>query len=412
MPFSRSVVQLRTDARVILEAALAAVDAQRAVARNLSFDSGNGYLKIGPALRLPLSKFERVFVIGAGKATASMAVAVEDVLGSPVSMSGIVNVKYGHTSPRPQYISLNECGHPLPDERGVAGSKQIGTILDQLTERDLLLVLISGGASSLLPWPADGIKLEEKIMTTDSLLRAGATIDELNAVRKHLSNIKGGQLALRAKRATVIALILSDVVGDRLDVIGSGPTVADPSTFADACDILKKYGLLDYVPFAVRIRLEKGCRGQIAETPKGLEFIPNTVHNFIVGSNRLAIESAQRAALALGYNTLILSSTLQGEAREVARVHAEILREVVGNGNPIQRPACILSGGETTVTVRGVGKGGRNLEFALAVAISINGLQNAIILAAPTVRTVRRTPLAASLMERRSRGPTGSAYAR
>jgi glycerate 2-kinase len=398
MTRGESVQQLRADARAIFDAALEGVGARKAVNRHLSV-TYNGDLTIGRIAQLSLASFDRIFVIGAGKAAAAMAIAVEDILCPNVQMSGIVNVKYGHAAPRPRYISVNECSHPLPDQSGVDGVRKIERILEQLTSKDLLFVLISGGASALLPAPAKGISLEEKLQTTELLLRAGATIDELNAVRKHLSTLKGGQLAFRANSATIVSLILSDVVGDRLDVIGSGPTIPDSSTFSDALGALKKYNLLDSVPSTVRLRLVQGHRGEIAETPKEVDLLCKTVYTVVVGSNRLAIEAAREAASSLGYKTLILSSTLQGEAREVAQVHAEILREVISSGNPIQRRACILSGGETTVTVLGMGKGGRNQEFALAAAISMSGLPNAVVLAAGTDGTDGPTDAAGAIVD-------------
>jgi hydroxypyruvate reductase len=399
MSENQTLRQLRADAQAIFWAGIEAVGAQKAVARHLSMDVDNNVLRIGADIGVPLSQFKRVFIIGAGKAAAPMAAAVEEVISPAFLPEGVVNVKYRHTSPLPRFVSLNECGHPLPDNAGVTGARKIESILSQLTERDLLFVLVSGGASALLPSPADGISLGEKQDTTELLLRAGADIYEINAVRKHLSTLKGGQLAMRAGRATVLALLLSDVIGDRLDVIGSGLTVPDPSTFSDALKVLEKYDLVRRVPVSVMKRLTQGARGEIPETPKTNSSISAVVHNVVVGSNRLAIQSAAQAARALGYQTIILSSTMQGETREVARVHAEILREVVSSGNPVQPPACLLSGGETTVTVRGAGKGGRNQEFALAAAIAAAELPNAVILAAGTDGTDGPTDTAGAMID-------------
>ena len=399
MSENQTLRQLRADAQAIFWAGIEAVGAQKAVARHLSMDVDNNVLRIGADIGVPLSQFKRVFIIGAGKAAAPMAAAVEEVISPAFLPEGVVNVKYRHTSPLPRFVSLNECGHPLPDNAGVTGARKIESILSQLTERDLLFVLVSGGASALLPSPADGISLGEKQDTTELLLRAGADIYEINAVRKHLSTLKGGQLAMRAGRATVLALLLSDVIGDRLDVIGSGLTAPDPSTFSDALKVLEKYDLVRRVPVSVMKRLTQGARGEIPETPKTSSSISAVVHNVVVGSNRLAIQSAAQAARALGYQTIILSSTMQGETREVARVHAEILREVVSSGNPVQPPACLLSGGETTVTVRGAGKGGRNQEFALAAAIAAAELPNAVILAAGTDGTDGPTDAAGAMID-------------
>lgn len=395
----RTVRDLRSDAETIFRAGLAAVDAGEAVARHLSLDRGRNLLRLGDGRELSLSGFRRVFVVGAGKAAAPMAAAVERIIEPAFPAQGIVNVKYGHTTPRPRFIELHECGHPLPDQAGVEGARAIERILSALAGEDLLFVVVSGGASALLPAPAEGISLEEKQRTTELLLRAGADIHELNAVRKHLSTLKGGQLALRARPATVIALILSDVVGDRLDVIGSGLTACDPSTFADAARVLQRYNLAGSTPAAVARRIDMGIRQEIPETPKDAGSGPGAVLNLIVGSNRLALESAAAAARSLGFHTLVLSSTLEGESREVARVHAAILREVLATGNPLGRPACILSGGETTATVRGDGRGGRNQEFALAAAIAIDGLEDAVILAAGTDGTDGPTDAAGAIVD-------------
>jgi hydroxypyruvate reductase len=399
MAENRTLGKLRADAETIFWAGINAVDAQKAVAHHLSTDIRNDVLRIGTSTALPLSQFKRVFIVGAGKAAAPMTAALEQVLAPAFTPEGVVNVKYGHTTPRPRFVSLNECGHPLPDSEGVAGARQIERILDQLTEKDLLFVLVSGGASALLPAPAKGITLGEKQHTTDLLLRAGADIFELNAVRKHLSTLKGGQLAVRANPATIVALILSDVIGNRLDVIGSGLTAPDLSTFNDALAVLEKYSLGESVPASVLRRLSMGAHGEIAETPKSDASLHHAVHNLVIGSNRLAIQSAARAAADLGYRTLILSSTLQGEAREIARMHVEILREVISSGNPIDLPACLLSGGETTVTVRGAGKGGRNQEFALAAAIAAEGLPSAVILSAGTDGTDGPTDAAGAIVD-------------
>ena len=391
--------KLREDAKAIFQAGLDAVDAEEAVRRHLRLDVPAGLLHLSSGESLLLSRFKRVLVVGAGKAAAPMAFALEQLIAPAFEPQGTLNVKYGHTTPHPRCIRLHEAGHPLPDAAGVEGVRRIEDLLGTLADTDLLFVLISGGASALLPAPAAGLSLEEKQETTDLLLRAGADIYELNAVRKHLSRMKGGQLALRAQPATVVSLILSDVIGDRLDVVGSGLTSPDPSTFEDAEDALRKYGLLQRVPAPVSDRLRNGRTGQIPETPKHFDSFSPRIHNLIVGSNRLAIEAAADAARSLGYHTAILSSTLQGETREAARFHVEILREVISSGNPIRRPACLLSGGETTVTVRGVGKGGRNQEFGLAAAIALAGLENSVILAAGTDGTDGPTDAAGALVD-------------
>lgn len=311
-----------------------------------------------------------------------MAEAVLQGLGRPID-AGIVVTKYGHTTRKIKEFQCLESGHPIPDERGVQAAGMVEEMLRELNARDLLISCLSGGASALLPAPAAGLSFAEKQETTGRLLRAGANIHELNTVRKHLSRLKGGRLAALAYPATVVSLLLSDVIGDDLAVIGSGLTAPDPSTLEDARAVMEKFGL--QLPDAV------------SETPKPGDPIFDSVRNVIVGSNRLALTAAAAQAKKLGYRRLILSSSMQGETREVARVHAQILREVCSSGNPIKPPACILAGGETTVTVRGAGQGGRNQEFALAAAIEIGGLPNVLVLSAGTDGTDGPTDAAGAI---------------
>jgi hydroxypyruvate reductase len=325
-----------------------------------------------------------------------MAVAVEKIAGSYLA-GGLAITKHGHTTLRPRGVTLIEAGHPIPDRAGVKAARDVEELLRELNARDLLIVAISGGASALLSAPAEPVTLAAKQKTTDLLLRAGADIFQLNAVRKHLSLLKGGWLAALAYPATLVSLLLSDVIGDPLDVIGSGPTAPDESTFADAISVLKAYRVLERVPGVVRKRLEQGLRGEIPETPKPGDSLFQNVHNVVVGSNGLALQAAARKAKLLGYRPLILSSSMQGETREVARVHGEILREVVTSGQPLRAPACLLSGGETTVTVRGSGKGGRNQEFALAAALNIAGLPNVLALSGGTDGTDGPTDAAGAM---------------
>jgi hydroxypyruvate reductase len=342
---------LRRHALAIFRAALAAANPAHAVARHLE--------------RRNFARFRHIYVIGAGKAGASMAQAAERVLGRQIT-AGLINVKDGHVA-KLRRIELNQCGHPVPDERG---------------GDDLVICLVSGGASALLPLPAEGITLEEKQATTRLLLASGATIHEINAVRKHISRIKGGQLARLAAPARVESLLLSDVIGDDLDVIGSGPTAPDASTFAAAGAILDRYAIHHRVPASVRNRIEQGARGEIPETPKPADPLFSRVRNTVVGGNRLALDAAARAARQLGYRTLILSSTIEGETREIARMHAAIAREIAAAGRPVRPPACIITGGETTVTIKGDGLGGRNQEFTLAAALEIAGLDRVVVFSA------------------------------
>lgn len=378
--------KLRRHARTIFKAALAAANPEAGVTRCL--------------VRQDFARYRHIYVVGAGKAGAAMARAAERVLGRRITR-GLLNVKYGHTL-RLARIELNECGHPVPDERGVEGSRRIAEIAGSAGADDLVLCLISGGASALLPLPADPISLAEKQETTRLLLACGAGIHEFNAVRKHISQIKGGQLARLAHPARVLSLLLSDVPGDDLDVIGSGPTAPDGSAFADARAVLEKYAIQDRVPACVRERIARGARGEIAETPKPGDRIFQRVRNAVTGSNRLAVDAAAARARELGFRTLVLSTFIEGETREIARMHAAIAKEIVRFGRPLKPPACIVTGGETTVTVRGDGLGGRNQEFVLAAALDIAGLRNVVVFSAGTDGTDGPTDAAGAIADGRT----------
>jgi glycerate 2-kinase len=343
--------------------------------------------------RYRLGEFQNIYVVGAGKASAKMAAAVESLLGRRIR-GGLINTKYGHCG-KLRRIECKECGHPVPDRNGEVGATRIAEIASQAGENDLVVCVISGGASALMPLPAPPVTLDEKQETTRLLLECGANIHEINCVRKHISLIKGGQLARLVYPATILTLILSDVMGDDLDVIGSGPTVPDPSTFADASAIFEKYGIAERVPSVVRQRIHSG----LAETPKPGDRIFKRVQNLIVGSNRLAVDAAAREARSLGFRAMVLSTFLQGEAREVARVHAAIAKEIRAAGRPVQTPACVISGGEPTVTVRGAGLGGRNQEFALAAALDIAGLEGVVVLSGGTDGTDGPTDAAGAVAD-------------
>jgi hydroxypyruvate reductase len=390
---------LRAHALRIFRASLKAADPGEAIRRYVRID---GASLVAGRRRYSLASFDRIFVIGAGKAGSAMGLAVERLLGKRIA-GGFINVKDGHTA-RLRRIRLNECGHPVPDERGVRGSEEIAAIARSAGERDLVLCLISGGASALMPYPAGEVTLSDKQETTRLLLACGATIHEINAVRKHISAIKGGQLAALTWPAHVVALILSDVIGDDLDVIGSGMTAPDSSTFERAFAVLSRYGLERRVPTSVLKRLKEGAAGRIAETPKPGDRVFERTQNLIVGGNRLALDAAAAEARRLGYRPLILSSTIDGETREIARMHAAIAREVRATGHPARPPVCLISGGETTVTLRGKGKGGRNQEFTLAAAIALAGTPGVCILSAGTDGTDGPTDAAGAI----AFGSTGS----
>jgi len=369
---------LRRQALRIFKAALKAADPYQAVLRHLRIDP---------------EPYRNIFVIGAGKASAQMARAVERLLGARIT-GGLVNIKDGHGA-KLRHIEIHECGHPVPDARGVAGARRIAQIASQAGPDDLVICLISGGASALLPLPAPPITLAEKQKTTQLLLNCGASIHEINCVRKHISQIKGGQMARLVYPATLVTLILSDVIGDDLDVIGSGPTVPDRSTFADARAIFEKYTIWKKLPSAVRKRFTS----PLDETPKPGDQIFAKTRNIIVGSNALAVDAAALEARRLGFHTQVLTTFLEGEAREVARVHAAIAREIRTSGRPVRAPACVISGGEPTVTIRGTGLGGRNQEFALAAALEIADLREVVILSAGTDGTDGPTDTAGAIAD-------------
>jgi glycerate 2-kinase len=372
-------VNLRKSALAIFKAGLSAADPVQAVLRHVAVKDD---VLLADGKKYPLGRYRRVVVVGAGKASASMALALERLLGKRIT-TGLINVKDGHLA-KLRRIELNECSHPMPDARGVAGAARIAELAREASADDLVICVISGGGSALLPLPADGVTLEEKQATTRLLLACGATIHEINALRKHISAIKGGQLARLAAPAAVLTLLLSDVIGDDPDVIGSGPTVPDSSTYARAHEILRRYDLLEQVPLVVRARIEAGMRGEVPETPKPGDAIFRRTQNLVVGSNRLAVDACAAKARELGFRTLILSTFVQGETRDVASVHAAIAKEMLASGRPVKPPACVISGGETTVTLKGTGKGGRNQEFALAAAIELARLPDVLVLSGGT----------------------------
>jgi glycerate 2-kinase len=370
---------LREILTTIFMAGLRAVDPEEAVRRHVEL-AGNR-LRVGERF-YALDRFERIIVTGAGKGTAPMAKALEDILGDRLTTGWII-VKYGHGLPLKK-IQVLEAGHPVPDQAGLDATKYILAEIEQCTAANLVLCAFSGGGSALTPAPRPPLSFLEKQQTTELLLVSGATIEEMNALRKHLSLGKGGQLAQLAYPATVVSLLLSDVVGDPLDVIASGPTVADPSTFADCLAIIERYGLTDKLPASVLKVLHDGASARIADTPKPGDPVFKKVQNLVVGSNRAALLAAAAEARRLEYNVLVLSSFMQGEAREIAQALTAIGKEIVCSDNPIPSPACVLAGGETTVTIGGRGKGGRNQELALAAALALRDWAHIALLSAGT----------------------------
>lgn len=395
---------LRQAAEELLRAALGAADPEAAVRRCLVRE-GERLRLLQPeadsagdrraVLELPLPR--RVVVVGGGKAAPAMARAAEAVLGDRIAAGAVVCSH--QRGPRPERVAVLPGSHPLPDARGLQSTAQMVALLDHLGPDDLVLCLISGGGSALMTLPVEGVSLVDLEALNALLLGAGAPIEAVNAVRKHLSRIKGGQLAALARPARVISCILSDVVGSPLSVIASGPTAPDPTTFADALEVLRRFGVEGRTPAAILAHLRRGAAGEIPDTPGETEPVFARVTNLVVGSNEGAAEAARQRAEALGFNARILSTSVQGEAREVGRVLAAVLRELALRENPLPRPACLVVGGETTVTLRGEGKGGRNQELALSAALDLEGLDHVALLALATDGVDGPTDAAGALVD-------------
>ncbi len=377
----------------LFEAGLQAVDPYEALCRHVELRGT--HLTVGH-YRYSLQPHHRLVVVGAGKASARMAQALEHRLRSRID-TGLIVVKYGHGAPTKK-IRILEAGHPVPDAAGIRAARKILVLAGTLRPADLMIVLLSGGASSLLPAPAPGISLRDKQQTTQLLLRSGATIQEVNAVRKHLSSVKGGQLAA-ATTSRVVSIILSDVIGNDLGTIGSGPTSPDPTTFCDVRGILKRYGIWTEVPTSVRRRIEAGIKARVPETPKPGAALFRRVHNVLIGDNRAAVDAVAGYATGQGIPSLILSTTVTGEAREIAKLFGAMAREIATRGRPIPPPCCVIAGGEAIVTVRGKGQGGRAQEFALAAAAEIAGLPKLWIAGFATDGTDGIKPVAGAIVD-------------
>lgn len=375
----KSLRTLRREGQEIFAASLAAVDPVRLIRSALK--RRGAILSVGTR-QYDLHRFGRVFVIGAGKASAAMAQGVEQVLGDRLD-DGRVIVKDGYGKPLKK-IRVIEAGHPVPDERGIRGTEDLLNLLAGTKKDDLVLSLLSGGGSALFDAYPEGMILADVRKATELLLACGATISEINSIRKHISRVKGGQLAVHAAPATLLTLVLSDVIGDPLDVIASGPTVPDPTTFADALSVLKKYRLRKIFPASIVKHLRRGEAGGVPETPKGRLSIFRKIENRIVGNNEMAVLAAAARARKLGYRPMVLTTSLQGEAREAAKFLAAVAKEVARSDRPVKKPACLIAGGETTVTIGGKGKGGRNQEMALAAAFEIAGEKGILFLSGGT----------------------------
>jgi len=351
----------KRDVTKILKRALDASSPESATRRHILFE--DDILSImGNPFPIP---GKCVYIVGAGKASAIMARALEKILGEKI-VSGIVNTKHGYGC-RTERVKINECGHPLPDKKSLEGTEEIIAFLKERKREDLILALISGGGSSILAKPEEGLSLSDKVKTNNHLLRCGASIHDINCVRKHISAVKGGKLASMTK-ARVVCLIISDVVGDDPSVIASGPFTSDDTTFRKALLILEKYNLTSRIPSAVLRHIQGGVGEKRGETKRHTE-----VKHFVIARNHDALKAAGMEAGALGYNTFVLSSLVEGESRDVARFHAQVAKQILETDEPVKKPACIISGGETTVTLNGKGKGGPNCEFVLSAALEIKG---------------------------------------
>jgi glycerate 2-kinase len=357
-----------------LEAAVNSVNPEKILESKLTLK--NNILRVNE-YSFDLRKIQNIYVVGGGKASGTMAEAVEKILNRRIT-EGFVNIPRG-SKYNTHVIRLHGASHPTPDESGVEGTHRMLAIAEKAEKNDLLICLISGGGSSLMPLPRGGISIDDKRKVTDALLSCGATITEINTVRKHISEFKGGWLAKKAYPATILNLILSDVLGDSLDFIASGPTVPDSTTFGDAIHVLEKYNLWNKTPQSVRKVLSEGKKGAIQETPKADDKAFKKVYNVVIGNCRYASLSAFSTLKSGGLNTLLLTSLLEGEARHVGTALVAIAREILVSGNPVKKPAAIVAGGETTVSVIGKGKGGRNQEIALAAAMKLSGLDGVVV---------------------------------
>ncbi len=368
----------------VLAAAIQSADAGNCVKNKVSLEAEK--LNI-PDLSFDLSVYRRIFVIGAGKAVVPMAEAVVEILGNRI-YSGLVITKDGylgaHNTLQQNHIKVIQAGHPLPDQRNLAASSQLINQGQNLSRDDLVICLISGGGSSLMMRPSSGLSLKDIRETTSLSLSCGASITEINTVRKHLDELKGGGLAKLLFPATLISLILSDVIGDNLDMVASGPMVADPTTYADAQLVLKKYQIWDHVPSSVRTHLTAGIDRVIPETVKPGDPVLNNVHNVLVGNNTDALLAAVQAAKDIGLRAELLPIPLQGEASLVGQAIIEHVKSLLASYKNTEQPACFVAGGETTVIIRGNGKGGRNQELALGAVKSLSSTDQMMLVSLTT----------------------------
>ena len=365
-------------AEQIFKIAVESVLPEKMIRRQVSLQDSILYIS---GTRIPLDQINHIYVIGTGKASAAMAKEIEHILGKKITGGHIV-VKYGHGC-KLQYIDVSEAGHPMPDLNGCKATKRILEIAEHASSNDLVICLISGGGSALLADFPEGSKIEDIITLNDLLIKSGADIKEINTVRKHLSKVKGGQLAKATYPAMLISLVLSDVTGDLLEVIASGPTVPDTTTYEDALKVLEKYGLLIVMPKLLLEYLQKGKEGIYPETPKPGDSLLNRTKNIIIGSNKMALEAAHQRATELGLNAQIVTSTLEGDAVETASTLLKTAKKLQDDES-VKKPCCLLFGGETTIKISGSGTGGRNQHLALYASLLLKDMNGITLLAAGT----------------------------
>ena len=372
---------LREDALRAVKAAIRATDPESLVRQKLSL---RGSRLIAGSTSIDLSRFDRTLVVGGGKASLGMVLAVERVLGGRITEGVVTIPDYLPVNVSPRRVVLKTANHPLPSKKGVAAVKRMLKMVGKPGPHDLVICLLSGGAPALLPLPAPGLALTDKQALIQLLLASGASISEVNIVRRHLSGVKGGRLAEKLYPATILTLILSDVVGDRLEDVGSGPTAPDPSTYADAQRVLEKYRLWNGASETVREAVRVGAAGRARETPKPGSEIFRRVHNLMVGSNREACNAAASALRARSYRTIVLTREMSGEARQMGWVFSSIFRGLDQGQFSLKRPLALVAAGETTVAVKGRGKGGRNQELVLAAAPGLQGLTRVLVVSVAT----------------------------
>jgi hydroxypyruvate reductase len=371
------------DINFIINQSLLSVNPYKCVAEKIDIRRDDLFI-LGK--KIDLSKINDIYVIGVGKAVIPMAKAVIDKIGNRIT-SGLLISKHQIDKGKIGFgekIQIFFGGHPIPNRQSIESTEKLITFLEKVNENDLIINLISGGGSALMVSPYEGITLDDIKLLTNILLRSGATIQEMNTIRKHIDKIKGGGLARMTYPTRMETLILSDVLGDQISMIASGPTSMDETTYMDAWGIIYKYNIKNEIPKSIKNHFEKGVRGEVQETVKSGDEVMNKITNTIIGSLATAITSAEKAAKEIGYNTVILSTNLIGEAREVGKVFGSILTNMVENDYLLKRPACVIAGGETTVTILGNGKGGRNQELALGAVEQIDNLRDCCLISIAT----------------------------